>query len=99
MFWVYQGRYDDAIIEYGKALAIRMKIFGENHLKTAISYYNIGAAQLNTGDYGGSLISLEKAKTIYTCELGVEHPETVQANACIDVCQRYIDHSNEAVQL
>ena len=37
-----QGRYDDAFIGYGKALAIRIKLFGEHHLTTADSYGNIG---------------------------------------------------------
>ena len=34
--------------------------------------------------YDGALISLQKVKTIYTRELGVKHPRTVQANAFID---------------
>ena len=84
-----QGRYDDAFIGYGKALAIRKKMFGENHIDIGRSYYNIGVVnQLKKGDYDGALVSLQKAKAIYTCQFGVEHPETVKTNAAIAFCQQ-----------
>ena len=95
-----QGRYDDALIGYGKALEIRLKIFGENHIDTGRSYYNIGAvSQLNKGDYDGALTSLQKAKAIFTRELGEEHPHTVLANVNIDFCEKCMDQTNKAVPL
>ena len=49
--------------------------------------------------YDGALISLHKAKIIYTRELGVKHTQTVQANASIDLCQKCVDQSNKDVHL
>jgi len=45
------------------------------------------------------LISLEKAKAIFTRELGAEHQRSVQTNINIDICQQRMDQSNEAVLL
>ena len=88
-------RYDDAYIGFGKALAIRMKIFGENHIGIGRSYYSIGLVQIEKGDYEGAMISLEKAKAIYTRELGVEHPQTVKTNVQIDKSQQLLQqHHN-----
>ena len=39
-----KGKPDDALIGYGKALAIHTKLFGENHNVTAQSHHNIGLA-------------------------------------------------------
>ena len=89
--------YDDALIGYGNALAIRIKIFGENHIDTGRSYYNIGIVQLRKGDFDGALISLQKVKKVYTSELGKEHPKTVQTNVQIDFCQKRMDQSKKPI--
>ena len=84
-----QGRYDDALIGYGKALAIRIKIFGENHIDIGRSYYNIGIAQSLKGDFNGALISLQKVKKVYSSELG--------KNVQIDFCQKRMDQSKKPI--
>ena len=69
MFRVNKAVLITPFIGFGKALAIRMKIFGEGHIGTGQSYYKIGFAKKNKGDYSGALISLQKTKSIYTWAL------------------------------
>ena len=71
------------------ALVIRLHLFGEHYLNTANSYYNIGLVQSKKVDLEEALISLKKAKAIFSRELGVEHSKTVQTNATIDLGQQY----------
>ena len=63
-----------------------------------LSYYHIGAVKFGKGDHDGALISFEKAKAIFTRELGLEHPRTVQTKACIDSCKQRMDPNNKAVE-
>jgi len=84
-----QGRYDDALIGYGKALAIRMKVFGEHHIDAAYSYFNIGLVMKKKPDSVQALTYFRKANAIYARELGAEDPHTIDTKGHIDSIGRY----------
>ena len=60
-----QGKYDEALVYYQKALVIQIKILGEEHPDVATSYKNIGAALQAQGKSGEASVYYQKALT--TC--------------------------------
>ena len=75
----YFAEYDTAIEYYQKVLEIREKIFGTEHIETAISYNNIGTLYDAKGDFDKALEYSEKALTIRKKALGKEHLLTAQS--------------------
>jgi len=73
---------EEALVNFRKALEISREIHGENHGQTSCK-----------GDYNESLISLQKAKAIFSRELGVEDPRTVQTDVHIDLCQQFTTYT------
>ena len=71
-----QGNYTKALECHNKALAIRLKVLGENHPDTATSYNNIGAVYYNQGNYAKALEYYNKALAIELKVLGETHPST-----------------------
>ena len=59
-----------------RALAIRLKLLGEEHLSTADIYHSIGDTQRALGDYPSALESTKHALDIRLKLLGEEHPST-----------------------
>ncbi len=57
-------QYYEAIQEWEQTLALRQKYYGENHLETARSYFNIGASYSNLELDSDSKFFLEKALII-----------------------------------
>ena len=43
--------FTSALQSHQRALAIRIKVFGEEHEKTADSYFNLGVTQYQMHDY------------------------------------------------
>ena len=70
-----QGKYDEALVYYQKALTIRIKVLGEEHPDVATSYNNIGAALEAQGKYDEALVYYQKALTIRIKVLGEGHPD------------------------
>ena len=46
-----QGKYEEALVQYQKALAIDLAVHGQDHLDVAKSYNNIGIVYRNQGKY------------------------------------------------
>jgi tetratricopeptide (TPR) repeat protein len=59
-----QGKYQEALSFYGKALEIRQKILPPNHPSLAESYSNIGLVYDNMGEYSKALSFYEKTLEI-----------------------------------
>jgi tetratricopeptide (TPR) repeat protein len=55
-----KGDYENALVEYRKALEIQLKVLGPDHPDTATSYNNIGAVYDAKGDY--EMLSLNSAR-------------------------------------
>lgn len=68
-----QERYDDALIGIGKALAIRLRVLGENHVNVGTSYFHIAVVLEKKGQYDEALASIRKANAINKRELGEGH--------------------------
>ena len=71
-----QGRYNDSLAYYKKALLIADKVLGEEHPNTATAYDNIAGLYQAMGDYKQALNYFEKALKIKEKVLGKEQPDT-----------------------
>jgi len=74
----YGGKYREALRWHEKALAIREKVLGEEHLDTAATYSCIALGCDDQGEYDNALEWHEKALTINEKVLGKEHLETAK---------------------
>ena len=66
---------DKEIADY-KALIIREKVLGMNHVDTAGSYSNIGVVYRNMGDNDKAKEFYYKTLDVFEKVLGAEHPST-----------------------
>ncbi len=67
-----QGDYRSSIEYSQKSLAIVEKVFGKEHLHTAVSYDNLGLLYATMGDYPKALNYHQKALAIFEKVLGKE---------------------------
>ena len=72
----YIAEYGKAEALYGKALAIRERVLGEEHPDTAASYNNLAYVYARQGEYGKAEALYGKALAISERVLGEEHPST-----------------------
>jgi tetratricopeptide (TPR) repeat protein len=70
-----QGEYQEAIIFYEKALAIKQQSLPPNHPDLGASYNNIGMVYDGMGDYPKALSSHEKALAIRQQSLPPNYPD------------------------
>jgi len=73
------GSANRAASYYHKALAIRLNVHGEDHLKTAQSYDKVGIAYAEQGDYKRALNFHHKAKHVMKKLFGREHGNTARS--------------------
>jgi tetratricopeptide (TPR) repeat protein len=74
-----QGKYNEAISLAEKALAIRKKVLGENHLDTATSLNNLAELYRSQGRYSEAEPLYKQALAIYKAQLGDNHPDTAKS--------------------
>ena len=67
------GNYTAALESNKRALDIRIKLFGEEHPKTADSYHEVGVTQHSLGNYTAALESDKRALDIRIKLFGEEH--------------------------
>jgi len=70
------ANYDKAIEYHEKSLAIRLKVHGDQHPDTGISYNNLGLVWKNKGEYDKAIEYHEKSLAIYLKVHGDQHPST-----------------------
>ena len=71
--------YKAALQSKERALAIRIKLFGEEHESTAESYRDLGVTQHEMKDYNGALQSKQRASAIRSKLIGEEHESTADS--------------------
>ena len=74
-------------METFRALDIRIKLFGEEHPKTANSYHSIGVTQHTLIDYTTAPGSHKRALDIRIKFFGKEHPKTAESHHLVGVTQ------------
>ena len=77
----FHGRaaYSTAEPLYGRALAIREKILGLDHPRTASSLNHLAALLSDQNDFASARPLYERALTIWEKALGPEHPDTASS--------------------
>lgn len=72
-----KGDLDGALSMLQKCLTVQKKLYGEEHIRTATSYYNIGVAMATKGYVDGALLMFQKCLTIREKVCGEEHVNTL----------------------
>ena len=80
------GQHHKALEYQEKALAIRLKAYGEEHPDTATSYNNVGSSYSELRQHHKALEYAEKALKIRQDKLGNIHPDTIQSNLNYAFC-------------
>ena len=73
-----------------RALAIRIKLFGEEHESTADSYRELGVTQYQMHDYNTALQSYERALAICMKLFGEDHERTAHCYVHVKVTQELL---------
>jgi len=72
-----------ALQQYRKALVIREKCLGEDHLDVAGSYQNIGQSLCKLGDFQGALAAYRESLSILESLLGENHRDVAIAHSLL----------------
>ena len=91
-----QGKYDEAIPLAEKALAIRKKRLGDNHLDTAESLNNFALIYESQGRYSEAEPLYKEALAIIKQQLGDNHPSTASSLNNLAVLYNYQGRYSEA---
>ena len=81
-----------------RALAIRIKLFGEEHESTADSYRQLDVTQANLHDYASALQSYQRALVIRMKVLGEEHKSTADSYRDLGVTRNEMHDYTSALQ-
>ena len=80
--------YIAALESHQRALAIRIKVFGEDHKSTADSYYYLGKTQRELGDLTSALQSHQRALAIRIKVFGEDHQSISKSKLELEEIQR-----------
>jgi serine/threonine-protein kinase len=69
------GKLAEAIDVHRRALALRERLLGPDHLEVAISANNLGLAVMDSGGIGDAIAILRRAGAIREKNLGPDHPD------------------------
>lgn len=72
-----------ALQQYRKALVIREKCLGEDHLDVAASYQNIGESLCKLGDFQGALAAYRESLSILESLLGENHADVAAGHSLL----------------
>jgi tetratricopeptide (TPR) repeat protein len=72
-----------ALQQYRKALVIREKCLGEDHLDVAGSYQNIGESLCKLGDFQGALAAYRESLSILESLLGENHADVASGHSLL----------------
>lgn len=72
-----------ALQQYRKALVIRERCLGEDHLDVAGSYQNIGESLCQLGDFQGALAAYRESLSILESLLGENHADVASAHSLL----------------
>ena len=80
-------RIAEALPLYTRALELRQKALGENHVELSPIMVNIGALHFMAGNYSDASTFFEQALEIREQELGAEHSQTISTQQWVTKCQ------------
>ena len=89
--------YSEALQSKQRALDIRVKLFGEEHLETAECFHSLGLTQHELGDFTSAVQSHQRALDIRVQLLGEEHPGTAQSYHSLGVTQHNLGDFTSAL--
>ena len=92
------GDYTSAADSAKHALAIRLKLFGEEHPEIADSYYELGAAQHLLEDYTSATESASRALAIRLKLFGEEHLKTADSYHLLGITQHALEDYTSAAE-
>ena len=82
-----QGKYEEALVQYQKALAIDLAVHGQDHPSVADSKYNIALLHKGRQETEKARQLFLECEKIYATVHGPDHSETVdaarQASRCV----------------
>ena len=73
MVYKRQGRHEEALVQYQRALEVFLVVYGQEHLDVAKSYGNIGNVLDDMGKPEEALVQLRKGLELKIKILGHEH--------------------------
>ena len=92
------GYYKEALQSQKETLAMRQKLLGEEHLETAVSWYQLGCAQVKLEDYQDALHSHKEALTIRHKLFGEQHVDTAASWCQLGCTQLKLEDYQDALQ-
>ena len=92
------GEYEKALEHNEKALAIRLKIYGEEHTDVATSYHNISIIYDEQAEYAKALEYYQKALAIRLKIYGEEHPDVATSYNDIGIIYREQGQYDKALE-
>ena len=84
----HQGKYEEALKHYLRALEIKEKKLGVDHPDVATTLNNIGLVYDKQGKYAEALPYYEKALEIDENKLGEDHPSTITTRKNVEAIRQ-----------
>ena len=78
-----QGRYEEALVQFQKALEVFLAVYGHEHSLVASLYQNIAAVYEKQGKQAQAIEMATKAYDINLKVLGPSHPSTQQLKSFV----------------
>ena len=83
----HQGKYEEALVQYRRALEIKIRVFGQDHPGVAKSKYNIALLHKGRQETEKARQLFLECEKIYAAVHGPDHSATVdaarQASRCV----------------
>jgi hypothetical protein len=89
-------RIAEALPLYTRALELRQKALGENHVELSPIMVNIGALHFMAGNYADASTFFVQALQIREQELGVDHSQTISTQQWVTKCQSKLEEGAAA---
>ena len=80
-----QGKLDEATPLYKESLAIRKKVFGEEHPDVAGNLNNIAILMYKQKKFSEAKLCMKQALSIWKKALGPDHPQTKAGEGTLQV--------------
>lgn len=83
---IMRYRIAEALPLYTRALELRQRALGDNHIELTPIMVNIGALHFMDGNYSDASCIFEQALEIRKQELGVDHSQTISTQQWLTKC-------------
>jgi tetratricopeptide (TPR) repeat protein len=98
---VYEGKgdFENALVQFQKALEIQTRVFGSDHPDVAGSYSNIGVVYREKGDLENALVQHQKALEIQTRVFGSDHLDVAKTRENMAIIYDQQGHYDQALEI